>query len=239
MITTAARKTRPIPFPSLQTGDRMTRVEFHELYKQTPEKFKAELIGGIVYVASPVGIPHGANHIALDVVVGIYALRTPGIEVCDNATIFLGDDGEFQPDLFLRILAKYGGRTRTTKDNYVAGPPEWIAEVADSSKSIDLGRKKTEYRRHQVLEYLVMCVKERKLRWFDLQGDEELKPDDGIYRMRTFPGLWIHGKALFARDATLLIETLEEGMATPEYKAFAKKLADRHARSKKPTAKKK
>ena len=31
----------------------MNREEFHRLYEQTPEGFKAELIGGIVYVASP------------------------------------------------------------------------------------------------------------------------------------------------------------------------------------------
>jgi Uma2 family endonuclease len=212
----------------------MTRAQFHEIYERTPEKFRAELIGGIVYVASPLKRPHASNHPFLSMVATIYAGHTPGIEVCDNATLFLGDDGEFQPDLFLRVLSEYGGRTRITKDDYIEGPPEWLAEVADSSKYVDLGAKTRQYQRHQVLEYVVMCVKERKLRWFDLQDDKELKADaDGIYRMGSFPGLWLHGKALFDKDATLLMQTLEEGMATPKYAAFAKKLADRHSLKKK------
>jgi len=45
----------------LQTGDRMTRDEFHRAYSQMPEGFRAELIGGVVYVASPLKrrpLPH-------------------------------------------------------------------------------------------------------------------------------------------------------------------------------------
>ena len=37
----------------LHTGDRMTREEFHRIYQQMPEDFEAELIGGTVYVGSP------------------------------------------------------------------------------------------------------------------------------------------------------------------------------------------
>ncbi len=51
----------------LQNGDRMTQQEFHRLYEQTPEGFKAELIGGIVYVASPLYPAHGKPHMLLSV----------------------------------------------------------------------------------------------------------------------------------------------------------------------------
>ena len=79
-----------------------------------------------------------------------------------------------------------------------------------------------------------MCVEERQLRWFDLQADAELKPDvDGIFRMRSFPGLWIHAEGLFARDYFRLMNTLDQGMSTPEYGAFVKKLAGQHSRKKK------
>ena len=47
------------PPVALYSGDKMTREEYHRLYVQTPEDFKAELIGGIVYVASPVNLSHG------------------------------------------------------------------------------------------------------------------------------------------------------------------------------------
>jgi Uma2 family endonuclease len=51
--------------PELHNGDRMTREEFHRIYEQTPEGFHAELIGGIVYVASPLKCRHGTNHLPL------------------------------------------------------------------------------------------------------------------------------------------------------------------------------
>ena len=66
-------------------------------------------------------------------------------------------------------------------------------------------------------------------RWFDLQADEEVKPAaDGVCRMRIFPGLWINGQALFARDYKALMKTLEEGLATSEHQAFVEKLASRY-----------
>jgi len=37
----------------LDNGDLMSQAEFHIVYEKTPEHFKAELIGGVVYVASP------------------------------------------------------------------------------------------------------------------------------------------------------------------------------------------
>jgi Uma2 family endonuclease len=97
----------------LQSGDRMTREEFHRLYEQTPEGFKAELIGGIVYVASPLYPAHGKPHMHLTAVVAAYEARTPGVDASDNTTILLGDEGEPQPDLYVRILPECGGQSST------------------------------------------------------------------------------------------------------------------------------
>ena len=42
----------------LHTGDRMNREEFHRAYLQTPEGFKAELIGGrIIRFMAPGDLP--------------------------------------------------------------------------------------------------------------------------------------------------------------------------------------
>ena len=90
-----------------QTGDRMSREEFHRIYSQMPEGFRAELIGGIVYVASPLKRRHGTNHLPLGTLFFTYEARTPGVESGDNTTILLGDEGEPQPDLFLRILPEF------------------------------------------------------------------------------------------------------------------------------------
>lgn len=214
----------------LQNGDTMSREEFHRLYEQTPEDFKAELIGGIVYVASPLYPGHGKPHLLLGAVVAAYEGRTPGVDASDNTTILLGDEGEPQPDLYVRILPEYGGQSTTGANDCVVGAPELIIEVANSSRAIDLHGKKNDYAKYGVREYLVHCVEERQLRWFDLEAGIELQPDSsGIVRAKTFPGLWIDGLALIARDYRALMHTLEAGLATPEHAAFVEELAKRRA----------
>ncbi len=216
------------PEDLLRNGDRMSREEFHRLYVQTPEYFKAELIGGIVYVASPVSPAHGKPDRLLSSALAAYEGHTPGVDGSQNTTVFLSNKDEPQPDQYLRILPAYGGQSRTQKDGYVQGAPEFVAEVAYSSHAIDLHAKKRRYARCGVREYLVVCVKEQQSRWFDLAADKELQPDaSGIYRIQTFPGLWINGPALLAQDYSALMQTLEQGLAAPEHAAFVEELEKR------------
>jgi Uma2 family endonuclease len=211
----------------------MTQREFHQLYEQTPEGFRAELIGGIVYVSSPLKRPHGTNHLPLGTLFFIYEGHTPGVESGDNTTVQLGESAEPQPDLYLRILPENGGQSRT-EDEYVVGAPELIAEIAQSSRSIDLHAKLLDYARYGVREYLVVCVREKQLRWFDLPTDQELQLDrDGVCRVRAFPGLWVHAQALLAKDCGRLMATLQEGLATPEHAEFAARLAPARAPARK------
>ena len=39
------------PTEELHNGDHMTQPEFHRIYQRMPKEFKAELIGGIVYLS--------------------------------------------------------------------------------------------------------------------------------------------------------------------------------------------
>jgi Uma2 family endonuclease len=69
----------------LHNGERMTREEFHRAYENTKENFRAELIGGIVYVASPLKIGHGSNHLLLgSVLVAFGSMRPP---CCERTTL--------------------------------------------------------------------------------------------------------------------------------------------------------
>jgi Uma2 family endonuclease len=108
----------------------------------------------------------------------------------------------------------------------VKGAPELLTEIALSSRSLDLHAKREDYARYGVKEYLVFALREKKLYWFDLQKDRELKIDaDGICRVRTFPGLWIHVAALLRRDHKRLMRTLNRGLKSAEHAAFVSKLA--------------
>lgn len=216
------------PPEELHSGDRMTREEFHCIYLQTPEHLKAELIGGTVYVASPVSRRHGGLHSLLNFALVLYRGRTPGIEVLDNATVFLDEEGEPQPDLLMRVLTEYAGQSRTTSQgDYVVGAPEFILEIAYSSRSVDLHVKRDDYARCGVKEYVIWSVKDECFVWFDLaKGVESTLPTDGVLRSFAFPGLWLDSEAVRADDLPRLTTTVEAGLATPEHAAFVRKLAE-------------
>jgi hypothetical protein len=69
----------------------MSREEFHRIYEQMPEDFRAELIGGTVYVASPLRRGHGTAHSIFNAVLVMYMASTPGVEVGDNTTVILDE----------------------------------------------------------------------------------------------------------------------------------------------------
>ncbi len=226
MATTAA--LRSVKIPLLKTGDRLKQPEFHRLYEQTPKHFRAELIGGTVYVSSPLRREHGSYHLCLGGAFLHYEAGTPGIEGGDNTTMIFDILTEPQPDLFLRILTEYGGQSKITLDDYIAGAPELLAEIALSSNDIDLGVKREQYQRAGVLEYVVVALRSRELFWFDFRANRLLKPDArGVFRSRVFPGLWIDGPALLARRSGRLLEVVELGLASPEHARFVKRLESR------------
>src|SRR5206468_1152416 len=102
IMSTATRRPNRVravnSLPQLVNGDRMSQAEFHRRYDTYPEDVKFELIGGIVYLASPLRRAHGNNHATLSMVLKLYASRTPGLELLDNATTILGEESEPQPD---------------------------------------------------------------------------------------------------------------------------------------------
>lgn len=222
------------PLPLLESGDHLDQATFHALYKATPPAFRAELIGGVVIVSSPLGPAHGAYHALVMGWLTNYWVATPGTQARDNTTAILGESSEPQPDGALIIEPACGGRTGLSEDGYAAGPPELIVEVASSSASIDLHAKRDDYEQAGVLEYVVVVLRQRRLRWFAWRDGayQELSADaDGIYRSRVFPGLWLHADALLRLDGAQVMEVLRQGLATPEHVAFVQLLQQRRTAS--------
>jgi Uma2 family endonuclease len=216
----------------LHSGDQMSREEFHRIYEKMPDHVKAELVGGVVYVASPLRVRHGTSQPALTTALFLYEVNTLGVEVGDNTTVLLGVDGELQPDLYMRILPQFGGQSKTSPQDYVLGAPELVIEISHSTRSLDMNSKKHEYARNGVREYIVWTLSENALHWFDLAAGDELSPGpDGVMRVRTFPGLWIDTAALLAKDYKRFVATLQQGLTTPEHSEFVEHIARAKAQS--------
>lgn len=217
----------------LANGDRMSQAEFHRRYEASPEDEKWELIGGIVYMASPLRLSHSRYDGRIGYLLETYGIETPGIEVIHNATSILGEDSEPQPDLAMRILPEYGGQSRTTAKDYLEGPPELVVEIAHSRRALAMHAKRDDYRASGVIEYFVLLMEEREVRWFSFP-DDEIRPNrEGISRSRVFPGLWIDINALLHLDSKRLMEVLQQGLASRPHASFMKRLEAarrRHAR---------
>jgi len=226
MATIASRiPSLPQRIPPLQNGDCLTREEFERRFDATPNLKKAELIEGVVYLPPPVSVEHGQPHFDLITFLGIYAANTPGVRGAGDCSVRMGPKNMPQPDVFLIIPR--GGKTRISKDKYVEGPPELIAEVAASSASYDLHVKMDLYQRQGVQEYIVWRVFEQEIDWFVLSKNKFklLFPDSGgIFRSQIFPGLWLDAPALLRGDFATVMKVLKRGLRTKQHRDFVRKL---------------
>src|SRR5215216_5742056 len=87
--------------PLLESGDRLTREEFHRRYEERPDIKKAELVEGVVYVTSPVSRRHSQPHARIVSWLGAYQSKHPELQLDDNPTVFLDEINEVQPDACL------------------------------------------------------------------------------------------------------------------------------------------
>jgi len=215
MLAVASKASVVGSFPGhslpLESGEFMHSREFLRRYERMPQVKKAELIEGVVYMGSPVGIRHAKPDALIQGWLVAYASRHPETEVCANATVILDAENTVQPDALLRRLPEHGRLTRVNDDGYLTGPPELVVEVAASSASIDLRDKRRAYCRNGVREYLVWLVSEARIEWFCLEDDDyrpQLPDTDGLLHSRVFPGLRLPVAPLLAGDAAKVLEAL-------------------------------
>jgi hypothetical protein len=224
-----ARSTVKTPPPPLQNGDRLSRAEFERRYAVDRDVKKAELIEGVVFMASPVGHrSHSKPHLQLGSWLAYYVAKTSAaLEYGDNGTTRLDGKNVAQPDLFLLLPTHLGGKAKIDEDDYISGPPALICEIAASTVSIDLHHKKTAYARSGVAEYVVWRVEDQAVDWFTLAGGEYATQSpavDGVLKSTQFPGLWLDVPALLRGDLPSLFATIDRGVATAEHAEFVRRL---------------
>ncbi len=223
-----SERSRTVATPRvLVAGQRLDQPTFHSLYESMPPGTRAELIGGVVSMPSPVGRTHGRAQIPVIVWLDYYAENTPGVEVLDNATTILGWKSEPQPDVMLRVKPKWGGRTQDQK-GFIRGAPELVLEIAKATRYIDLGPKLADYEHAGVVEYIVRALLPDELLWFEQQQGALTRrqiDSDGIFRSVVFPGLWLDPKALLKGDRRRVRAVVDLGCATPEHTEFVARLA--------------
>jgi hypothetical protein len=206
-------------------GDRLTLEEFLERWEQMPGLKFAELFDGVVYMPSPVSVEHGRRDGLMQLLLATYAARTAVCVNITNATWLMGGSAP-QPDIAVRLLPEFGGMTDTS--GFLAvGAPELVVEICRSSRSYDLGPKLALYQRAGVPEYLAVLIEDQRIEWRYLEGGSYrlMQPDEnGVFKSRIYPGLWVDETAFWAGDSPRSLEVLEAGLLSTECRDFLKRV---------------
>jgi Uma2 family endonuclease len=213
--------------PPLVEGQRLTRDEFLRRWEAMPQLKRAELLGGVVSMPSPLSLPHGDADMLVALWLSHFSLATPGCKPSHNATWLMSEVDAPQPDLSLRILPEYGGKSRVERQ-FGAGAPELVVEICLTSADRDLGEKFDLYQSAGVQEYLMVLLHERGVRCHRLieGGYQEISgAEDGFLKSVIFPGLWLDAQALLAEDGPRILDVLARGLRSPEHAAFVERLA--------------
>jgi len=83
-----------------------------------------------------------------------------------------------------------------------------------------------------VLEYVVVVLRQRVVRWFVLQDGtyREGEADaSGLFKSTVFPGLGLDARALLRRDVRQVIAMLQHGIETSEHAAFVQQFQARRS----------
>ena len=216
--------------PPLNSGDHLSRAEFHRRYGMYPEIKKAELIEGVVIVGSPVHAQHSEPHADFNTVIGFYRAHTPGLRLADNQSVIIDEGSELQPDLCVRIESARGGNVQKSEEGLYIGAPEFVVEVAASSAAYDLHSKLNVYRRNGVQEYLVLLAYEREMRFFRLKDGEFVlveADETGVMKSQILPGFWFRSDWFWEGRLAELLQLVQEGIASQEHQEFVDGLAAR------------
>ena len=209
----------------LITGMRLDLAEFLSRWEALPGLKNAELIEGVVYLSSPVSNEHCTLDNILSVWLGLYAEATCGCNAGNNGTCtMLGQSP--QPDIFLRILEDYGGKSSVT-GKLLGGAPELVVEICVNSEELDFGPKLALYQRAGVQEYITVEPNLPRIVWRVLVDGcyQAIQADSkGILRSQCFPGLWLNTEAFWAGDRGRIRKTLNAGLKSAAHREFAAQL---------------
>ena len=142
----------------------------------------------------------------------------------------VGEESEVQPDAYLGILGKHGGRLNSPSNDYQPQPMELMAEVVDQGDHPTIASKLREYAKAGVSEVIVLRSMDRVVDWYSLYEEQYVHlPMDhqGIVYSEVFPGLWMDVDAMQRDDTAACQRSLNEGLQSPEHARFVAELAAR------------
>jgi Uma2 family endonuclease len=175
------------------------RVTFDEFCEMIKKDQKADLINGVIYMATPATLEHEEEFGFLLAVVRIFVRRKKlGFVLGSRVAMQLSEENAPEPDLMFISKEKLA----KAKGQAFLGAADLVIElISPSSRWLDLGEKKDLYAKFGVREYWVIDLFRQVAHfWRNNNGIWEDLPIDamGIVRSVVLPGFWLRVDWLFA-----------------------------------------
>jgi hypothetical protein len=159
------------------------------------------------------GVHQSALLTDLALCVNRYRMFSPGWYVCVLAKVQLSPEVSEVPGLV--AMVKYGRKKQCeVRDEVFHGAPNFVLDVFYSKDDRDFLRRREQFCKYGVHEYLVAADDE--LLWHRLDGGcyRLVEPDeDGIVRSHALPNFWVPLKSLQDRDWWAVLGSIERGVS--------------------------
>jgi Uma2 family endonuclease len=182
----------------MSTVTRTISYSFEDFCLLVKDGQKADLIDGVIYMASP------ENTDANDLFVWLLRLIADFVEAKELGKVFgsrvafrLGERQAPEPDV--AVVLK--DRAHLIQRGYVAGPPDLAIEiVSPESVERDYDKKRKQYQSADVPEYWIVDEVEQKVTMLQLLAAgkyREVRPKKGVLRSAVLPGFWLRPEWLW------------------------------------------
>lgn len=189
-------------------------ISFDEFCAVIHPEQKADLIDGVIYVASPENYDaHRLYHWLVELLQRFPSTRTLGEVFGSRAAFRLSARNSPEPDIaFVRKE-----RLHLVREAHFEGAPDLVIEiVSPESVERDYVLKRALYEQHGVREYWIVDAGLRKITLLRMgKGKEfrEVRPSRGVLRSQVLTGFWLRPEWLWARprpDPAELVKQITE-----------------------------
>jgi Uma2 family endonuclease len=194
---------------------RSRAINFEDFCRVIREDQKADLIDGVIYMASPENTEANDLFGFLFALFRIFARKRKLGKVYGSRVAFrLGETGGPEPDIAF-VQTK---RLHLVHRGFVEGPPDLAVEiVSPDSVQRDYEAKRELYRQAGVREYWIVDEMEQRVALLRLTAGgayREVRPRKGILHSKVVPGFWLRPEWLWQdplpEELDVLAELLKE-----------------------------
>ena len=200
----------------MSTTNKTSFIGFDDFCVLVKDGQKADLIDGVIYMASPDNTDANDLNGWLLVLMRTYARRKDLGKVYVSRVAFrLDDKNGPEPDVgFLRK-----DRLHLVKRGRVEGPPDLALEiVSPDSVDRDYGKKRDQYERFGVPEYWIIDEVEERVTLLRLQPNgryREVRPKKGVLYSEVLPGFYLKPEWCWQDPLPDELELLREMLNEP------------------------